>query len=205
MQTKQVPIEAAITRLRDRAAHREAEAHADKLEAERLLRLARSSTDLRAPAQQARATSAKTEARKSIPLAQRVTDALTGPVAPMSTQTLASYLEIDERKLTPVLKSLRDDARAFDVSPVGARAPLWLGVIGDDAATPELYALIYRLLQIRPWAFSELMQVTGARRGRVSGAIVELQKGHGPAGYELVNAGTETAYRHHLVPKRARR
>jgi hypothetical protein len=205
MQTKHVPIEAAITRLRDRAAQREAEAHADKIEAERLLKLARSSADLRAPARQARATSAKAESRKSIPLEQRVTDVLTGPDAPMSTLDLAGYLEIQQSKLTPVLKALQSNARAFDVSPVGARAPLWLGVIGDTATTPELYALIYRLLQIRPWAFSELMQVTGARRGRVSGAIVELQKGHGPAGYELVNAGTETAYRHHLVPKRPRR
>lgn len=188
-------IEAAILQLREETDRR----------FDQLLESVRGSSDLAEPARQARATSAKSDGRKQVPLVERVLDALVGPDAPMSTEDLASYLETDQKKVAKEVASLVEESKVFNVAPVGIREELWIGVVGDATPTPELNAHVFRLLMLRPFAFSELMQVTGARRGRVSGAIVELQKGHGPKGYELRNVGSATAFRWHLVPTAARR
>jgi hypothetical protein len=48
--------------------------------------------------------------------------------------------------------------------------------VGDEGPTTELRAAIEDLLARAPRTFQDLMDLTGARRGRVSGVIVALQQ-----------------------------
>ena len=78
----------------------------------------------------------------------------------------------------------------------------WLWVIGDKTTTRELNDHVARLITYTPMTFAQLLAATGARRGRVSGALVEVQKTRS----DWKNLGDERTYRWFLPPiKRARR
>lgn len=49
--------------------------------------------------------------------------------------------------------------------------PQWFWRVGDDAPVAELNEAVATLLRIRPFARQELIEATGAREGRVDGAI----------------------------------
>lgn len=85
-----------------------------------------------------------------------------------------------------------------NVGIVGAPRLSW--VAGDDGPTPELIELIARLIAVRPLAFSELIQHTGARGNRISGAIVKLQQ-HPKIGHKVVNRGTAARALWFLKPR----
>ena len=68
-------------------------------------------------------------------------------------------------------------------------APRLSWVAGDDGPTADLNELVVRLLQVRPMTFAEVIDFTGAREKRVSGAIVRIQRDD-RLRRRLVNRGT---------------
>lgn len=61
--------------------------------------------------------------------------------------------------------------------------------VGDAGPTSELMLAVQHLLRQRPMSFREILEETGARDGRVSGAIVRLQRD----GAGVVNLGKSNA------------
>lgn len=47
--------------------------------------------------------------------------------------------------------------------------------IGDETSTEILMATIIRAIEARPRTLLELVEITGARRNRISGALVKIQ------------------------------
>lgn len=74
--------------------------------------------------------------------------------------------------------------------PPARRSPYW---VGDDGPTDELKAAILRCIQGNPngTTFQEILQATGARGNRVSGAIVKLQRD----GHRIKNLGDQRVAR----------
>lgn len=96
-------------------------------------------------------------------------------------------------RVSPILARLRREGRVYNI---GTRLdPRWQTVIGDEAPTAELRAIVVRMVRQRPWTFHELTEATGARRGRLSGVLVALQR----EGEPLVNLGTERRARWFLA------
>lgn len=97
----------------------------------------------------------------------------------------------------PVSAALKRARTARQVYNVGAEdRPRWTWVPGDAVETQALYAHVERLISERPFEFAELLAATGARRGRVSGAIVSFQH----AGRRVLNLGTTAKARWFLLP-----
>jgi hypothetical protein len=59
--------------------------------------------------------------------------------------------------------------------------------VGDEGPTPELMAVIKRMLEERPLTFQALLDETGARANRIKGCIMRLQR----EGVSVVNLGNE--------------
>lgn len=88
---------------------------------------------------------------------------------------LRSTIDRLQQQLIRRARRKRRVARGTITYPWGAggRPAVWPG---DGASTDVLYGEVYRLLREAPRSFAELMQLTGGRRGRVSGALVQLQR-----------------------------
>lgn len=72
---------------------------------------------------------------------------------------------------------MRKLAREHKVYNIGTENhPRWCWVIGDKSSPAELNEQVYRLTSAAPLTFNQLLAATGARRGRVSGAIVHMQR-----------------------------
>lgn len=92
----------------------------------------------------------------------------------LSESALARTLGLSGRKLADEMSKL---ARAHKVYNIGsANHPRWCWVVGDKSTPAELNAQVYRLTSASPLTFQQLEAATGARRGRVSGAIVAMQR-----------------------------
>lgn len=96
-------------------------------------------------------------------------------------------------RVSEALKELRKEKKVANVGT--ADFPIWTLRIGDHTTTPELIAHIKRLITERPMSTQELVDVTGARMTRVSGAIVHLQRNE----KHLLNLGTARRARWLLV------
>lgn len=179
---KTAAIEAELDRLtRAQAAAAE---RIEKIRAE--LNLARGTDDV---TDAARAAVAATP-----PLAERVERALRSGI-----WSLADLCHEVKAPPGPVGKALKRAREARQVFNVGSEdRPRWTWIPGDAVETQELYAHIERLITDRPFWFAELLDATGARRGRVSGAIVSFQH----AGRKVMNLGTEARARW-FMPLRA--
>lgn len=94
---------------------------------------------------------------------------------PSSLTELARTLHVPVNHVVIALRGLRKAGRVYNVGT--AEAPRWTWVVGDDGPMPELAATVEALIRDRPMTFAELLAATGARRGRVSGVIVALQRG----------------------------
>lgn len=73
-----------------------------------------------------------------------------------------------------VIKELRAEHKLFNAGQ--PENPTWVLRIGDKTDSPTLRNMIVRLLKERPMLQKELVEATGAREGRVSGQIVEIQR-----------------------------
>lgn len=123
-------------------------------------------------------------------LASRIEYVLRGPDAPITLVGLAKELRESAGRVGDELKKLARAGRVFNVgSDVD---PRWIWIVGDDATTEDLAAAVERMIRDRPMTFGELTAATGARRGRLSGVIVQMQRD----GKKLRNVGgTERSFR----------
>lgn len=177
-------LDAAITELSDRLA---------KLAAQEAALEAQVATTRK---RLARGTEPVTEAPSTAPPAS-LEDAILAALArePASPTDLAKALPSTLPKVTAALAKLY---RAKAIFNLGSDVePRWTPVVGDDAPTQVLYAAMERMLAIRPMTFLELSAATGARRGRLSGVIVQMQRNGSP----ITNLGTERRARWFLLPK----
>lgn len=82
--------------------------------------------------------------------------------------------------------------------------PRWTYRIGDTANSQELNAEVRRLISDRPMTTQELVDVTGCRLSRVSGALVGLQRASTDDSPEqLLNLGTPRRAKWFLVTDKA--
>lgn len=173
---------------------------------QKIARFARGTDTL---ARQAAIATAATDA--SLPLVERIQALLlgNGPLAP------ADIARITHEPLATVNHMLRrmrntkcptrslddaDDARL--IHNMGTEtAPMYLWVLGDATPTEDLRVAVERLITSRPCTFSELYCATGARRGRLSGVLVDFQRD----GRDITNrGGTDRKYRWFMTPKATR-
>ncbi len=109
---------------------------------------------------------------------------------------VAKRLRVPVGRVALALRNLRKAKRVFNLG--SDVAPAWMPVVGDEAPTTVLYAAVERMLSTRPMTFAELTAATGARRGRLSGVIVQMQR----SGRAIANRGTERRARWMLLPKK---
>lgn len=96
-------------------------------------------------------------------------------------------------KVSEAIRALRQERR---VANVGSEDfPKWTLRIGDDTSTSELNAEIKRLIMDRPMTTQELIETTGARLARVSGALIALQRTEN----QLLNLGSQRRAKWFLV------
>lgn len=185
------------------------EARAERLEAERALKLARGTGDVRIAAEAATRAARVTPA--AAPLSERLEAILRGPFAPLELRALASAagepaVRVLEqlkrwRKMSCPTRSTDDAADAKQVYNMGTEDnPSWIWVIGDATPAEELRDMVKRLLRLKPMTFAELTLATGARRGRLSGQLVQLQR-DGEKLEDLSEPGSRT-YRWFLRSKK---
>lgn len=171
------------------AAKAEADARAARLEAERALNLARGTGDVQVQAAEAvRAVRAET-------IADRIAAVLAGPDAPMTFTALVRAVRASAGKVSIAMRAMRKANRVYNLGTEDH--PSWIWIIGDEGTTAELNAHVLRLIMLQPMTMAQLMAATGARRGRVSGALVDMQKNH--AG-RWQNLGDNRTYRWFVPP-----
>lgn len=102
--------------------------------------------------------------------------------------TIGTLVASTGEKGEEVAKSLADLIQSGKVYRLGTEElPRYTWVIGDDTDVPTLQRHVETLISDRPMTFPELLAATKARRGRVSGAIVALQRD----GQRILNLGTD--------------
>lgn len=179
MTGKSVELQSTLTALRDHAVQIEQQARAERLAAERALRLARGTRDVRTEAAAA-VTGVRAETTTG-----KIEQALRGPDAPMTLDYLARYIDEPAGRVQNAMKRLRS---AGSVVNIGTNdRPQWFWRIGDEGPTPELFDAVERIIRVRPHTLQELQEATGARRNRISGVLVKLQV----RGLPVVNRGTD--------------
>lgn len=90
---------------------------------------------------------------------------------------------VSAEQITEQLQTIRDNLE--QIARKLARGSKSLYFVGDNGPTGELKKVIARALKVKGWTLQELSDITGARRNRISGVIVKLQKD----GEKVVNDG----------------
>lgn len=187
-----------------RAAEIAAEAHQERLETERALRLARGTGDVHEKAAQAVALARGTDKIKAIAkpktLQGQIEEALRSKDAPMSMASLAKLIDTSIGRVSACMRELKKAGKVYNMGTEDH--PCWIWIVGDETATRDLNDHVARLITFTPMTFAQLLAATGARRGRVSGALVEVQKTR----KDWQNLGDDRTYRWFLPSvKTARR
>lgn len=127
------------------------------------------------------------------PLPERIDAALRE--GPMPTDELARKTGAAPDEVSSAIEVLRGAGRCTNVG--SATEARWCRVPGDGASTQEINDHVRRILMDRPMTWLEIAAATGARQGRISGAIVRLQE---DATIRVVNLGTRARARWFIVP-----
>lgn len=106
----------------------------------------------------------------SMSLEQRIEAVLR--TRPTTIEELARELKAPAGKVVAALKPMRK--HLYNVGTEDA--PAWFWIVGDAAPTEQVNTAVKSLIAFRPFRFPELLNATGARQGRVSGAIVAMQR-----------------------------
>lgn len=146
--------------------------------------LARGTGDVTQAAAAARAAVALTPPALAPSLTERVEGALRTGV--WSLDDLCREVRAPAGPVSAILKRARAARHVYNVG--SEDRPRWTWILGDEVPTQTLYAKVERLVSEVPLEFEQLLKATGARRGRVSGAIVDLQKRYGRD--KVLNLGT---------------
>lgn len=118
--------------------------------------------------------------------------------ASMTLQQLARDLAEPAGSVSAVLRALKTERMIANVGL--ADHPIWTLRVGDDTGTPELIAVVQRLLRERPMTTREVADATGARLSRVEGAIVAIRRSDA----KVLDLGHSGARRWLVVPADAR-
>lgn len=199
----------------ERAKKIEADAKAERLEAQRALRIARGTGDVREQAEAAVAASTIAKIATKLSLADKIEAVLRGPFAPLGIRELAAAVEAPVGRVLNELKRLRttacptrskeDAAEAKQIYNLGTEDdPRWIWVLGDETSPEELSAMVRKMISYRPLTFSQLTLATGARRGRLSGRLVQMQR-DGEALDKDINLPNSRTYRWFISPKASRK
>lgn len=192
-------IEASAAMSAKRSAELEVEARKEREDLERALKLARGTGDVREQAAAAVAM-VKGNGKGKVTLQTQIEQALRGEHAPMSMTALAKEIGVGVGKVAACMRELKRKGCVYNLGTEDH--PCWIWVVGDKTATRELNDHVARLITYTPMTFAQLLAATGARRGRVSGALVEVQKTRS----DWKNLGDDRTYRWFLPPvKRGRK
>lgn len=106
---------------------------------------------------------------------------------------IARETGLNTTKVSEIVKALKQERK---IANVGSEDfPQWTARIGDVSSASDLNAEIKRLVSERPMTTQELIETTGARLSRVSGALVALQRGPN----QVLNLGSSRRARWFLV------
>lgn len=164
----------------ERARKIEDDARAERLEAERGLRvLAKGTRDVTKQA------AAATDTPQTI--GEKIEAVLRGPFAPHNIREIAAAIKEPASRVQSCLKKLRNapcPTRSRDDAPDAKQIynlgtdddPFWIWVLGDETSPEELHEMVRKIISYRPMTFAELTLATGARRGRLSGRLVQMQR-----------------------------
>ena len=89
-------------------------------------------------------------------------------------KTLAAELKMSEDKVKTLMQDLRAQGKVFNMGFDDDQR--WVWRVGDDAPGPVLRAAIRQLITERPMTLRDLCNATGARRQKVSGHMIEIQR-----------------------------
>lgn len=163
---------------------------------EQRLQVARGTGDVSEAAQRAREQEKPEKPEKPVDLRGRVENALRRESlspAQLSRATGESLEPINE-----MLKMLRQKDHIYNVG--SQEYPMWTYRIGDETSTPELTKVVKRLISERPMTTRELVDATGARLSRISGAVVSLLR---DKEHQVLNMGHKRVARWFLVSDKA--
>jgi predicted Rossmann fold nucleotide-binding protein DprA/Smf involved in DNA uptake len=150
-------------------------------------RIARGTADVTRAAVVARLEGALETAPRT--LAEKIEAALRD--RPRTMMELALDTGATPKRVSNALRDLRGKA-----ANVGSDThPVWTWIIGDETTAAELSAQVLALVSLRPFTLQELVSATGARRNRISGALVRLVE----AG-RVENHGSATVARWYAPP-----
>lgn len=199
-------LRSMLASIAERARREEAEARAQRLEAERALRFARGTRDVTKQAEAARTPQT---------IGEKIEAVLRGPFAPHNIREIATSIGESTSRVQTCLKKLRNTpcpTRSRDDAPDAKQIynlgsnddPFWIWVIGDETSAEELHEMVRKLITYKPMTFAELTLATGARRGRLSGRLVQMQRD----GEKLVDARKDKSerspYEWHLRSRKRR-
>lgn len=116
---------------------------------------------------------------------------------PYTSADLAKALGLSAAETARVVSRLRKAKKLVNVGSIDA--PRWVWYVTDDATPAELYQVVEGMITDRPFTHAELMTATGARHGRVCGAVIDLQR---RLGKRVQNLGTPHRARWFIARKR---
>lgn len=94
---------------------------------------------------------------------------------PSSIDDLCGRLDAEPSRVSAAIRAMR--LSGLDVVNIGSEdRPWWWVRPGDDCAAGVLVEAVLALISWRPLTMGELQDLTGARRNRISGAIVRLKE-----------------------------
>lgn len=176
--SRQDELQTLLNAAAERSARAETEQRAAREQLERAVQLARGTGDVQRAARAATESGvgvAKVEPKvEPETLEQAITRVLLGESAPMTFAPLCRAVNASPGRVSATMREMRKSKRVYNLG--SEDHPRWIAIIGDKTSAAELNAWVKRLLTLTPMTFAQLLAATGARRGRVSGALVQLQR-----------------------------
>lgn len=114
---------------------------------------------------------------------------------PHSVQEIARSLGEPAGPIGDAIKNMKSNL----YNAGSATDPQWFWIVGDDVPATELNAAVDALISTGPRTLVELMAATGARQGRVSGAIVQMRRRADST--RVVNLGNDARAKWFRVPE----
>lgn len=105
--------------------------------------------------------------------------------ASLNSHQISRLTNLSAGKVSMAMRILRATGKVINVG--SEDFPKWTLRVGDNTSTTLLTSEVKRLIEDRPMTTQELLETTGARLSRVSGALVALQRD----GNQLLNLGTQ--------------
>lgn len=118
----------------------------------------------------------------------------------LSIKQLVKAVGAEPSVIERTLRKLQQTKLAYNVG--SAQYPVWTWRIGDSSTHADLVATLVRLISERPMTTRELIDATGARFQRVSGALVTILRGQDKD--KVLNLGTQKTGRWFMIGENAR-